>query len=488
MDNDETIRLILETMGVENVDEMAKGLQKLKTELLDTKGAGYELKTETYELVKGLDAEGQANYDVATSMQEMAKRMRERAEATDMARRALEEDQKAVEKTTGSFAGLAGGMFKAERAAQALTTGTGLARLGPMLESIIGGAGGAAGIGMGLAGLAFLLESIVPKVRKFFASFTDDQMKQAVAAMGALASEAERLRNMTTTGQGETKARVEGYLKELPASVVEQGIKAALESEQRAKIAPNIGEDQVQQILAMTAAARAAETTRIFGGLATDPSARARAIGMAQAHPGNFPRGFAGDMGGLEPGAFERSERAADQELIDAESFGERAHNAGVRRRENAKQAREDQAAKGKRVVHAQKVEDESIIQEADQEDRAKDEKVKADNQAAAFARQHDDAEKRQAQHDAAKGARENTPEKRKERAIAAEIGRQGGDTADPDFVRQVAHQASQNVTAGADIAAAVHMAVQQTEAKIQADFLRAMARGQQQSYSRIDP
>ena len=94
----------------------------------------------------------------------------------------------------------------------------------------------------------------------------------------------------------------------------------------------------------------------------------------------------------------------------------------------------------------------------------------------------------RDAERDAERMARENTPERAKQAAIAGEIANQGGANADPDFVRQVASQASRNVTMGAQLSEAVYLAVQQVQAKIAADFQRGMARMQVNTESYYGP
>ena len=66
------------------------------------------------------------------------------------------------------FAGLSRQMFMAERAANALFTGQGLARAGPMLEAVSAFVGGPAGIGFLAGGIALLAEQYIPRLISHF--------------------------------------------------------------------------------------------------------------------------------------------------------------------------------------------------------------------------------------------------------------------------------------------------------------------------------
>jgi hypothetical protein len=66
----------------------------------------------------------------------------------------------------GGFAGAAAGAMKAEKAVHSLASGTGLGRLGSMLEGVLGPMG-IPGLGMALGALAYELEPLIPKIKAF---------------------------------------------------------------------------------------------------------------------------------------------------------------------------------------------------------------------------------------------------------------------------------------------------------------------------------
>ena len=134
-------------------------------------------------------------------------------ERTDVLIDVLRQKEQVLDRLGGEdtgFGQLGKQVFQAERALNALATGSGIGRLGPMLESLIGGAGGPAGIGFGIAGLAFLLETIVPKVERFLSAFDTDQMQTANDRLDALVEKVQKLQALKGDEAG---AAVTNYLK-----------------------------------------------------------------------------------------------------------------------------------------------------------------------------------------------------------------------------------------------------------------------------------
>jgi len=320
----------------------------------------------------------------------------------------------------GGFKGMASGVMKAEKAIHSLASGSGLGRLGSMLEGVLGPMG-VPGLGMALGALAYELEPLIPKIRAFV-----DAWEMGVKPLTETAEAIERLNR----AQGETRQK--RALGRITSKIT------ALEDE---------------------------EDTQ--GWLAPDKQAQLRDLRRAAS---DMQQQFDWDKAAEERRKREEKNKRETEESV--RFAADWAHELDVEAQKSAHQQLE---ARRKRVEHAQRVEDEGIIEQANEADRAeKDAARGADRQQRDAGRAAAQGQ-RQADREAAQAARENTPERLKQRAIGEEIERQGGATADPDFVRQVAAQASRNVTMGADIATAVMYAVQQTEARILAEFSRGM-------------
>lgn len=444
--DDEAIRLALEAAGIENVAEVTKGFADLRTEMVNTKGAGYELETQTYDLVKGLDEEGQKNYDVATSMQEMNKRMRERAEALQAVRDAIDveiqkeqeladtvaKNQRTLDAMAGSeeggtgLKGIAGGALKAEKAISSLASGHGLGRIGGMLESIMGPMG-LPGVGLAIGAIVYELEPAIPKIKAFF-----DAWEMGVKPLDDVTAAIERLNR----AQGETRekralARIDSQIAKLEDKEDEQGW-----------LAP----DEKNKLFKLRDASQAAHREM-------EESAERDRKSDAEA-------------------------KLVKKNLADQARQDER--NAEDRQNADAKAAHNQLDARRKRVEHAQRVEDEGIIEQANEADRAEKD----------AARQAETA-RRQDQARAARQARENTLEALQRGAIAADrtaimgqvgaVDQQnqalGGQAATPEFTQQIISGAMRNRSMGATIAQAVQMALDQYDEKNAAEFARGMER-----------
>lgn len=129
--NTEQFEMLLKTAGIENWKQVSAELRNLKTELKDTAAVA--------DKVAGNESGG-----------------------------------------TG-FAGMTKGLFQAERIIGSLATGQGLARIGPMLEGVIGLLGGPAGIGFLTASFAIAAEKYLPQLVHYFNEATEATKKQAEA-------------------------------------------------------------------------------------------------------------------------------------------------------------------------------------------------------------------------------------------------------------------------------------------------------------------
>jgi len=252
----------------------------------------------------------------------------------------------------GGFKGMASGVMKAEKAIHSLASGSGLGRLGSMLEGVLGPMG-VPGLGMALGALAYELEPLIPKIRQFV-----DAWEMGVKPLSDTAEAIERLNR----AQGESRqkralGRIEGKITALEDEEDTQGWLAPDKQAQLRKLREAAW--LKRQEFAQEQAAEDAAKQKAIKRKETDEAVK-----------------FAGDWAGE----------------LDAQQ---------------RKEAHQQLEARRKRVEHAQRVEDEGIIEQANEQDRAERD---AGRQAE---RQKKDADRAQAQarRDAARTARENTPE-----------------------------------------------------------------------------
>jgi hypothetical protein len=165
-------------------EEQEKGLRTLEVQKTLLDGAGSSLDHYT-ELVHD---EVQAQKLMRQALEETTQEIQRQADAEQALSDVVASNQKILEASTISFDKLGGQVFKAERAVQALASGTGLGRLGPMLESVTMAIGGPAGLGMALGAAAFALEGMLPKLEAWIDKWekgekTVDAVKEAMAAI-----------------------------------------------------------------------------------------------------------------------------------------------------------------------------------------------------------------------------------------------------------------------------------------------------------------
>ena len=101
------------------------------------------------------------------------------------------------ESGSGGLKGVAGGALKAEKAIHALASGSGLGRLGSMLEGVMGPLG-LPGVGLAIGALAYELEPAIPRIREFI-----DAWEMGVKPLSDAANEVERMNR----AQGEARQK-----------------------------------------------------------------------------------------------------------------------------------------------------------------------------------------------------------------------------------------------------------------------------------------
>lgn len=535
MPSEEEIRLLLKVGGLDSVEEAIAAFRRMKDE---TGGLTREQEKSLIALEYYASIQRKATdvSDVATvALVKQTEAARLAAIEQRNLAAALDEDtraQEALATTTATTATAHGdmgrGILQASYAVQDFTSslsgGQGLGRAIGSVQNNIPLLLTSLGVGAGLAGTISLVSVGLGAVIPLLQSFAGEA-KSAAGDVQKLADEAARIRGEKTTEESDTASVVGKFLKEgKGGQVVSGGILQALTLESEGKrtpeeqelldatmatTGPDVGAAGVvlhPQLLwkAMQSRRNHDQTLRqqaddlLVRLKAGDPAAMADVAQMASKHPGLFPKQTQDLLASASPAAME-ADRKADEDL-DAED----AERQGRKQARFERARRLNEEAKGQKKAREKqdRLSDDLTIQGQNFEDRLrhdnetaaakeKAEKDRVEQQVAVATRQANERQEReqeraerQAKHEAEKAARENTPDKRKDRAIAQEINAQGGATADPDFVRQVAAQASRNVTMGADIATAVQLAVEQTQRRIMIDFQRGMGRMQVNSES----
>lgn len=240
----------------------------------------------------------------------------------------------------------------------------------------------ALGLGPGIAGVATLaavaLAALNPQIKALIANLAGSHTKTEAEAMKELeenthrtAEETARLNKFKereaelgrilagqTRQQKDTKSLVEEFLGGGQGEKILGGLAQALAASGRGAVMTDEQRRRANEMRifpGMTAEEKAAERRRqeeakaqvqreldqanveaagrILGAAPTDRGARDTLRAMARRFPGAFPKGFAGQLGELEPEAV----AAQDADVEAAEAEGIRAHEAGVARRERAK-------------------------------------------------------------------------------------------------------------------------------------------------------
>jgi len=412
------------------------------------------------------------------------------------------EEAAGTEAAVGGFAGLSKGAFEAERAFTALATGTGLARAGPMLERVSSALGMTSGVGFAIVGLAFALETVIPKLAKFFDLWDEEKIKALADHASKMADAVDKMSKARTTPEEEQAKDVATYLKvagerqitqAVGMTLTEQGFGISAEdqktlamiADKRAKgewVEPAlIGEEQ--RILEAQQKAVTTRTGELITTLPTSVAARREVAGMARARPGLFPTELAEGLGAFEPEARE-ADRQEMQRLEDEES-----------ERQGRKQARFDRNRAWNREQADKRKQTEEKDRETDRLNTiARQNEDWMRHQTETEARK-DEAQKRRDEARQAAEARRNTPEainlrQRQEeanRAMAAT--QQFAPMLAPDIGSNatiqaaIAKHAAENHRLGQDLMLTVQQAIAIAIEQTRGDILRGAQAGMNQQF-----
>jgi hypothetical protein len=492
---------MLETMGIEGIDKAELAYDKLEKQIRDVEKAEGTLSAQT----KALETD---TYALVAAEDDNTRALREKAAAAYTASQAVEASVVPAAKTAAlSFKEMTTNTLMAERALTALATGHGIARVGPMLEKIIGSAGGAGGVGMGIAGLAFALEVIGPKVKPFLDAWLESAgLKTAGDEAKVLADELERalkaaegLEQTATMAGKKTEAGVKAAITERGAPMIEAQVELGLakttqleeyiqpqdrQAWEALQTHPGDFADPAkarEAILERARQARAKQAKAFVGQLPTDRASRDMLRAMAKQAPGVFGRGFLTELDMAEPEA----QAAMKQEIKSEEAAGRDMQTT----RDKMKQAKKETDERVEADNQAKKWGKEADAQSAKEAAKAEADRIRGNNDAARVTRQVEEKQAREAArakaHEAREAARAATPagQRAAERQfVEAQVGAvnqaniaQGGQAATPGFLQDVTQRALANVDAGADIASAIQNAIWQTQQKIMRDVARGL-------------
>jgi hypothetical protein len=511
----EKIRLMLETMGIEGIDaaelaydkldkqirEVEVSSRGLQTQIQASKTATYDLVETEYQLVEAENAETQA----------LASLLPARMGAADALRKSV---VPAVDTGTSSLKKFGQGLLDSERAMTTLATGHGMMRLGGALERLTGAIGGPAGLGLAIAGMMNALEVVVPQFLKWINADNAKHAKDIADQVQRQADAADQLAQRPTKRETERKADIEEYITETQEGKLRMQIERAIRKAPGAMMTPEeFKEMQHLRLLApggeATTATRLGEMEReqekriteqvnkVFGGISTDRSRRLQAIELMETHPEEFKPGTAealrraqaGEKIGPHAVAEERdkamqAERAALKEIATSSQKEQDRIKADIlkRKADNATRQREwDQGM----VQQGHELEQ---WEKADERER--NDKIKADNDAKRFAAQKDAADKREAARQAREAARAGTlggqreAEHKQVEAFVQNAGlTQDGMPASAGFKELIAHGAEENLAKGTahTMADAVWQAIKKYNVNLEREFSRAMSGQAQQ-------
>ncbi len=464
-DTDDRIGLTLDATGVqagakdaaEAVDQVKDKMAGLAAVMEQIESQGETLEVETEDLAKSereqaMEAQecarvareiAAAHDDAAVKIDAATAKIYEQIRAMQILRGDLEETGPLIrdvagsgdEEAGGGFKQMAGQALKAEKAVKALASGTGLGRLGGMLEGVLGPMG-VPGLGLALGGLAFALEPLLPKIKEFVEAW-ETGIKPIDDATAAI----ERL------DRAQTEARQKRALGKIESQIT------ALEDK---------------------------EDTQ--GWL--DPGEQMRLRNLREA---SFNKRQEFDMEAQEAAqAKVVAKNLKDQEREDT-------RNAEARVKSDAAKAKK--AAADAEKAHERKIRDtdeavggmEGFTESWKREQLAD---LKQQQGKAQQAQRQADADAKRQQADAAKYDREHTPlaveaAAQKERQQQMEgIVAQNTYGFQPDQQKQIASAALHDVNLGFDLASAVRDAVYQTQQKIYRDYQATMQRQQVTSES----
>ena len=406
MSVDEQIRLIFKQAGVDVVKDAAESFEVLTQREKDAAKAADQVTTAT----KSVDA---AHKPAKITLDELA-------------------GKGDGEAGSGGFAGAAGGALRLERALNAMVSGHGLARAGPMLEGLITTMGGPGGLGMAVIALELGLRVLVPTLEKLGGAISDEhivKLNNFTTSLAKLREEGEKV--SSPTGHPDMDRKVKEYL--------EQGAGATLSTLLQTELYKRL-----VQANTLTDAQKLA-------GMAPKPDAELREGAKRQADL------LMGLIEHREAGAIGRA-----QQLLKGDVAGTQLMQEMARRIEEGRLAEEAKRAK-ENFVGPPAPSPEEIRHRDEAEARKAKQQTNLDNRANDPTRQLREMEAR----DAA--------------AINAQIADQwnaGGRVETPEQLGMISQHAHQNRQLGYDLATAVQMAVYQTQEQIMRSFWERMNSG----------
>jgi hypothetical protein len=412
---EQAIKVQLAILGVDDVNAAIKALE-------DMGKAANSSEEEIEQATRVLKLYEQAYRDVGTAEATAADEALELARSQAILRDIVTEAQQELEKQADAlkavageeaagtgFAGMSSNIFKAERAFGALTGATGgLARAGPMMESLLLTVGGPAGLGTAVIALAFAAERLAPGLEKianqvFGLGEAAEHMKKLAEETERTVDAANKLAMTKPFLQRESQQQIEQMRTEFGGEAIKGGLEIAVGlrdpmmglTEEELKqykagfVKPTepampeyVKESRRQEFMARPEVvermkkAREARAAQIFTELPTSRAAQGEIQAIAQTYPGLLPKEFAQAIAQSTPEAIARGkqeeleieEQDPDQQYMIRQQAARAEHNRqlGIQR---------DMAAKRKRVEHAlAKATDESVKAELDEEGLAEHE------------------------------------------------------------------------------------------------------------------
>jgi hypothetical protein len=509
--NAEKIQLMLETMGIEGINaaelaydklekqvgEVEQASRLLQKQTQESKSATYDLIETEYKLVEAVTAETKA-------LEALLPQRMGAAQALDKT------VTPATENAALSLEKLGRGTLAAEKAVNALATGTGLIRLGPALEGLTKIIGGPAGLGFAIGSMAVAVEGLIPHFLKWINADNAKHAKEIADALQKQADAADQLAQRPTKKEAERIADIKEFLTETPGlgqGGFRQRIEQAIRKDPNAMLTPDeIRQLQMQGGPGSEAMVRrrnemirrqqeeriTAEVNRVSGFAPSDQAARLRAIELAETHPeffgrtdlaGALRRAQAGEQIGPTAVKKQREEKVAADNLAR-----KLAQDKDLKDAKEAQKARDETTDANNLAAKWGKEVDEKAAKEAA---KVEADRIKGNNDAARVTRQVEEKkaaeEKRRKAHEAREAARARTPAG-KRRAQEEWVGQQieaidqnwqaqGGQPATEEFKRAATHQAIQNIAGntGESIAQDIWFAVAETKKKIMEDTGRAL-------------
>lgn len=375
---DEVIKLLLDLgLSAQNAQDVVDKLDKLRTTTKDVAG-GYEVLDTV--IAKSGGVVGTYTVQLGKEDAELDKIVRSAMEATQ-AQKAMHEvllvTADSATKVVGHGGmggrGLLGMSYAFQDFTSVLSGGGGIARalgavsnnIDQMAMSMGLSVANAAKLSFAFAGFSSALPILIPLFKDLWDAMGGEgkgpepvikALDAAEERLKRIRSELEKLLASTTDEEAETRKRFQEFYAGSGADILggtakalgATGRGAQMTDQDRADIAkfpilPGMSDedkatameyqqrqrDRVQDRINRENLERAGQ---IFGASTTDKGARDTMRALAGAVPGAFPKGFAGQMGELEPGAV----RAQDEDVAATEAGGQAAIEAGRRRRKAA--------------------------------------------------------------------------------------------------------------------------------------------------------